>query len=223
MNSEAPEPSKAGLPAHEQVYRDLRDAILFGVLEPGEPVTIQGLVARLEAGMTPVREALRRLTAEGALNAMGNRRIVVPVLDVDAVDELSAARLALEPLLAKRAAARATRADVACLKEIDDRLDHAIARGDVGTYLQENHAFHAKLNQVAQAPILTAMVDGLWLRFGPSLRIVCGQMGTRNLPDRHKDMLVALARNDEDAAAQAMADDVTQGMDLVRQAVPNQM
>ncbi|MFY0620100.1 MAG: GntR family transcriptional regulator [Pelagimonas sp.] len=222
MNSEAPEPTKAGLPAHEQVYRDLRDAILFGELEPGEPVTIQGLVARLEAGMTPVREALRRLTAEGALNAMGNRRIVVPVLDVDAVDELSAARQALEPLLARRAATRVTPDDVAELTSIDDRLDHAIERGDVGTYLQENHAFHAKLNQVAEAPILTAMVDGLWLRFGPSLRIVCGQMGTRNLPDRHKDMLVALAKGDADATARAMADDVTQGMDLVRQAVPDQ-
>ena len=53
----------AGLPTHEVVYRRLRDMILFGELAPGQPVTIQGLVERLEVGMTPVREALRRLMA----------------------------------------------------------------------------------------------------------------------------------------------------------------
>ena len=77
---------RAGLPAHEVVYRDLRDLVLFGDLAPGEPVTIQGLVTRLGVGMTPVREALRRLTAEGALESLGNRRIQVPVLDADAVE-----------------------------------------------------------------------------------------------------------------------------------------
>ena len=60
-------------------------------------------------------------------------------------------------------------------------------------YLVENHRFHSDLNSLADAPILTGMVDRLWLRFGPSLRVVCGQMGTRNLPDRHKDVLAALS------------------------------
>ena len=67
------------LPAHELVYRDIRDQILFGEFEPGQPVTIQGLTDALGVGMTPVREALRRLTAEGALEFLGNRRIAVPV------------------------------------------------------------------------------------------------------------------------------------------------
>ena len=53
------------IPSHEVTYARLRDMILFGVLEPGQPVTIQGLTAGLDAGMTPVREAIRRLAAEG--------------------------------------------------------------------------------------------------------------------------------------------------------------
>ena len=48
-------------PAHELVYRRLREMILCGELEPGQAITIQGLVATLGAGMTPVREAIRRL------------------------------------------------------------------------------------------------------------------------------------------------------------------
>ncbi len=207
--------SQAGLPAHEQVYRALRESVLFGALAPGEPVTIQGLVERLGAGMTPVREAIRRLTAEGALQAMGNRRIQVPVLGRAAVDELTVARLAIEPLLARRAAERAGAEDVARLMAIDTRLDVAIARGDIEGYLKENHAFHEALNGCANAPILRDMTNMLWLRFGPSLRVVCGQLGTRYLKDCHKDLVFALQARDADAAAQAIEEDVGQGMEMI--------
>lgn len=218
MNEQA-ERARAGPPAHETVYRDLRDRVLFGALEPGQPVTIQGLITELGAGMTQVREALRRLTAEGALQAQGNRRIVVPVLDAAAVDELTEARLALEPLLAARAAPSVRPEDIRALRAVDAALDKAILCGDVPGYLRQNHRFHATLNALAEAPVLTSLVDGLWLRFGPSLRIVCGQVGTRALPDRHKDLLEALEQGDEKAASAAMAADVAQGMALIRGAL----
>ncbi len=214
MNKEA-EPGGTGLPAHERAYRDLRDRVLFGALAPGQPVTIQGLVEDTGAGMTPVREALRRLCAEGALQMLGNRRITVPELDAAAVAELTEARVALEPLLAARAAHLAGPEEIDALRAIDTALDAAIARGDVPGYLKQNHRFHSRLNAVAAAPILTSVVDGLWLRFGPSLRVVCGQVGTRNLPDRHKDLLTALARRDAQAASEAMRADVEQGMALI--------
>ncbi|MEJ2035532.1 MAG: GntR family transcriptional regulator, partial [Maritimibacter sp.] len=55
------------LPDHERAYRGLREMVLYGELAPGQPVTIQGLVETLGLGMTPVREAIRRLTSQGAL------------------------------------------------------------------------------------------------------------------------------------------------------------
>ena len=72
--------TSAGLPVHEITYRALKELLLFGEIAPGQAVTIQGLVARLEVGMTPVREALRRLISEGALEFQGNRRVSVPIL-----------------------------------------------------------------------------------------------------------------------------------------------
>ena len=170
----------------------------------------------LGVGMTPVREALRRLIAEGALAFMGNRRIVVPELDLASVDELCIARRALEPELARRAATYVTSQDVDRLTEVDTQLDLAIRRGDVRQYLIENHKFHRVLNAMSRAPILTETVDRLWLRFGPSLRVVCGQIGTRNLPDRHKDLLTALRAQDANAAAAAIEADVVQGMEQIR-------
>lgn len=219
MNIQAERSGGAGIPVHEQVYRRVRDMVLFGDMVPGQAVTINGLVDKTGAGMTPVREALRRLTAEGALAALGNRRIVVPELSMRSVSELTSARLALEPLLAHKAVSGATDADIARLTKIDDALDEAISRGDIGAYLRENYAFHDVLNGLAGMPIITAMVEGLWLRFGPSLRVVCGQLGTRNLPDRHKELLDALGRRDPEAAARAIEKDVAQGMELISRGI----
>ena len=66
---------------------------------------------------------------------------------------------------------------------------------------------------------MTATVDRLWLRFGPSLRVVCGRFGTKNLPDMHKDLLEALADRDAEAAAIAMVGDVEQGMRQIEAAL----
>lgn len=210
---------QTSLPAHEQVYRQMRGMLLFGDMPPGAPVTIQGLTQQLGAGMTPVREAIRRLTAEGALVFQGNRRVSVPVLDSGAVSELIHARVAVEPELTRRACAHVGATQLARLRAIDSRLDAAIAGGDVRGYLKHNYHFHLELYALAGAPILQQLAEGLWLRFGPSLRVVCGRFGTQSLPDQHKLILAALASNDATAAARAMEEDVRQGMDQILQAV----
>jgi DNA-binding GntR family transcriptional regulator len=84
-----------GLPNHEVIYRNIRDRVLFGDFVPGQSVTIQGLVDRFEGSITPVREAIRRLIAEGALEFQGNRRISVPRLDENRFSELEYARVAI--------------------------------------------------------------------------------------------------------------------------------
>ena len=210
------------LPAHETIYRELRALVLFGDLVPGQAVTIQGLCDRLGAGMTPVREALRRLIAEGALEFQGNRRVSVPLLDAGNIGELILARQWLDPYLAERATDRATPADLARLTATDDDLDAAILRGDMRCYLELNYRFHRALYETAAAPILRDVADGLWLRFGPSLRVVCGRVGTEGLPDRHKDLLAAMRAGDAKAAAQAIRADVVQGMEQVRQSLLRQ-
>jgi len=204
------------LPAHETIYRELRARVLFGDLAPGQAVTIQGLCERLGAGMTPVREALRRLIAEGALELQGNRRVSVPLLDAGHVGELIYARQWLDPYLAERATARATPEDLRALTAIDSDLDRAILRGDMRGYLELNYRFHRRLYDIAAAPILADVADGLWLRFGPSLRVVCGRVGTQGLPDKHKDLLEAMRARDGAAAAEAIRADVVQGMEQVR-------
>lgn len=204
------------VPSHEVTYCRLRDMILFGQLAPGQPVTIQGLTATLEAGMTPVREAIRKLTAEGALELQGNRRVSVPQLTLSQLDELAFARLTIEPKLARMAAGNLSAGDVASLARIDTDINDAIATGDVHRYLLNNFRFHFTLYDRAGAPILLSLAQMLWLRFGPSLRVVCGRYGTSSLPDRHDEAISAMRAGDAAGVARAVEADIAQGIEQIR-------
>ncbi len=218
-------PAKTGaddarkVPSHELTYVRLRDMVLFGALAPGQPVTIQGLIADLGAGMTPVREAIRRLTAEGALEPQGNRRVTVPRLEPAVLDQLAFARLTIEPRLAELAAAHLTPRLIDRLASLDDRVNEAIRIGDVTAYLTANHAFHFALYEAAGAGVLLDMARSMWLRFGPSLRVVATLAGATGLPDQHVEALAAMRAGDVAALARAIHDDIAQGVEEVRAAL----
>ena len=214
------------LPVHQIAYGRLRDMVLFGELAPGAAVTIEGLVRQLGLGMTPVREAIRRLIAEGALQLQGNRRVCVPRLDLRALEDLGYAREAVEVRLAVQALEFCDPELVADLRGRDARLDAAIARGDIPAYLCENHGFHFTLYACAGSQVLEALAASLWLRFGPSLRVVClGPEGRRargahgaalHQHDNHKRALAALEAKDAEALSAAISADIAQGVANIR-------
>lgn len=207
------------IPTHEVTYARLRDMILFGLLEPGAPVTIQGLINDLGAGMTPVREAIRRLAAEGALLPQGNRRVTVPHLTPGLLNQIAFARLTIEPKLAELAATNLTLALIARLEAIDAKVDAAIRAQEITAYLESNHAFHFALYEASNAPVLVDMARSLWLRFGPSLRIVIAKGGASTLPDQHEEALVAMRAGDVAGLVRAVHDDIVQGVDQVQLAL----
>ena len=213
--------NEQNLPAHVVVYRRIRDMILFGELAPGAAVTIHGLIERLDTGMTPVREALRRLTAEGALEFQDNRRICVPQVSAEQVEEIRRIRLVAEPLMAARACERMTEAQIDSLNEIDNDLNNAIAEGNVEGYLRKNHAFHMALYEHSGQEILLDVSRSLWLRIGPSLRVVFGQIGPGNASDMHRQAIQALRDKLPEAVAQAITHDIEQGHESILSSLKN--
>jgi DNA-binding GntR family transcriptional regulator len=207
------------IPSHEVTYARLRDMILYGHLAPGAPVTIQGLIGDLGAGMTPVREAIRRLTAEGALLPQGNRRVAVPQMGGAVLDQVAFARLTIEPRLAQLATANLTPGLIDRLQAIDNAVDRAIRSGNIPAYLEANHAFHFALYEASDAAVLVDMARSLWLRFGPSLRVVCARYGSAALPDRHSEALAAMRQGDAAGVAAAIQRDIADGVGQVRQAI----
>lgn len=199
------------LPIHEVTYRKARDLILFGELLPGEAVTIQGIVDRLGTGITPAREAIRRLTAEGALRASDNRRLMVPELTMEQLQELTYARTGIEPQIARLAAVGMEPADIDALEAIDARVNAALEAGDIRSYLRHNHTFHWTLYAHSEAEILMATAASHWLRAGPSLRVMVKQAQSETLPDMHEVAIEALRDGDYEAVGEAIHNDILQG------------
>ncbi|MEI2687673.1 MAG: FCD domain-containing protein [Cypionkella sp.] len=89
------------------------------------------------------------------------------------------------------------------LEAIDVAVDAAIRDDDLHAYLQNNHAFHFALYEAAGPGVLLDMARSLWLRFGPSLRVVSGRSGALTLPDGHKEALAAMRAGNASALAEA--------------------
>lgn len=208
------EPKKTA--EHETIHRRISKALLFGELVPGQAVTLHGLADMIGSGVMPVRDTVRQLTSAGALRRLGNRRIEVPRLTESELDELAFARCAIEPKLVEMAVQKHHSRLLDDLKGIDLELDKAIAEGKVEGYLLHNFRFHFHLYASAESSILYHMTEALWLRAGPSLRIVYGRYGTANLPDMHDETLSAVRAGDAKRAAEAIKADIMQGMELIK-------
>lgn len=202
----------AGATLHEQVYQALRGAIMCGRFVPGRALTIRGVAAMLGTSLMPVREALRRLVAERALELLANRRVSVPCMTPARFDELCAARLALEPLAAVRALAHIDAARLAQLRGIDAGIDAALAAGEVERYLQLNQLFHLTLYRAGQPQVLIPLIESLWLQFGPFMRATIGHIGASYVLDRHVEALAAIERRDALALRLAIESDIRDGM-----------
>ena len=75
-----PRPPDPNASAHERLYRSLRQQVMHGELDPGQSLTLRGLGKTYGVSMTPAREAVRRLVAEGALTLSSSGRISTPEL-----------------------------------------------------------------------------------------------------------------------------------------------
>ncbi|QUS54325.1 GntR family transcriptional regulator [Pseudovibrio brasiliensis] len=209
----------AGIPVHEQVYRQLRERILFGGFLPGKAVTLRGLAEELGVSAMPVREAVRRLIAENALELHGNRRVSIPDVSQEIVDEIWSARRLLEVELASKALLHLGDDDIKALQDIDDQIDLALETGDVEGYMRGNYEFHFYLYSKSRSEILIKLVKNLWVQFGPFMRLVYGRSGTANLEDQHKQALEALKTRDQKALQVALEEDIAQGMGFIRESL----
>lgn len=112
-----------------------------------------------------------------------------------------------------------TPALIARLSGLDDQVNAAIRSGDISAYLESNHAFHFALYEASEAAVLVDMARSLWLRFGPSLRVVAGLPGATSLADNHARALAAMRAGDLAGVSEAMRNDIAQGVDQVRAAL----
>jgi len=207
-----PRPSDPNASAHERVYRSLRQQVMHGELDPGQAMTLRGLGAQFEVSMTPVREAVRRLVAEGALTLSSSGRISTPELTPERIEELAAIRAMLEPEMASRALPRAHFALIDRLAAINAANQEAVMAHNAVAYVRTNLEFHRTLYLRAQTPAMLALCETVWLQLGPTMRALYDKLRRRDIPHHHRVILAALRAGDEPGLRLAVRTDVTQGL-----------
>lgn len=211
MSAESPQDDRL----NAAVYAKLRMRFLTGKIAPGNSLSTRSLAQELGVSQTPVRDALSRLAAEGAVEIRSKRRVLTPEMTQERFDDLYKCRLLLEP---EAAAAAIPYLDAAMrnrLAQIDAKLDDAVARGDADAYMERNYEFHFTLYCAPGRRTLMQLIECLWLQFGPVMRLVYGRMGTGKLADRHGQALKAITAKDETALRAAIANDIRDGMNLI--------
>jgi DNA-binding GntR family transcriptional regulator len=207
----------ARLSQHDRIYRGLRAEIMHGEIAPGKPLTLRGIAAQFGCSMTPAREAVRMLAAEGALTLSASGRVNTPELTPERIEELAALRAILEPELAARALPRAYLALIERLQAINVANAEAVAKHDAVAYIRTNLEFHRTLYLRAQAPAILALTETVWLQLGPTMRALYGRRQRTDPPQHHRAIIAALRAGDEPGLRVAVRTDVTQGLRMLIQ------
>lgn len=200
---------------HDRVYREVKEAIMSGSIRPGATITIRTLAARLGTSPMPVREALRRPVAERALEMLPNRSVTLPAMTPDRFDEICRIRIAIEGEVAEVAATRMPKADLACMRRLNEAMFRPEHRHSP-RYLLSNRAFHFTLYRAAGMPLATAMIESLWVQSGPFLNHVMTDDAEQLGSDHHGAVLRALARRDGGGVRAAITGDISDAGAIIR-------
>jgi DNA-binding GntR family transcriptional regulator len=144
----------------EAVYEELRRRILSGALEPAAPLNQDALAPELGVSVTPVREAVRRLEAEGLVQFEAHKTVIVTPLSREELADIYDVRSQLDPYAAALATESLTETD---LREVE-RLARAPAKPDPVEQVVLNRAFHRAIYSRSGNELLTGILDRLWER-----------------------------------------------------------
>lgn len=193
-----------------QVAELLRERIIAGTFMRGQRLKQAEIAKMLNLSITPVREALRLLEAEGYVVVSSHRGAVVAPFHLDQVDELFGLRLTLEGKLAAAAAQRLTTPQLDAIVRLDADMQDATRRGDREGIRGGNFRFHFQLYGLAGLPHTLEFVRVLWAKY--PFDLLCAIAGRLPLViDEHARILDSLRQRDARAAQRAMQAHITSG------------
>ncbi|MER8824009.1 GntR family transcriptional regulator [Mesorhizobium sp. M0991] len=196
----------------ELAYASLKESIISGQFVPGSKLTVRSVAQALGVSTTPARDAIVRLTGQGALINVGPRTVVVPVLTVATLYEVTEIRLALEGLAAFEATAHIEAADVSFLEETQSRISAAMDKAQYQDVLRLNKAFHFRLYTASEMPRLLPLIESQWLRMGPSLNNLYPDFAIRRRgASNHQRAISGLKDRDPPTVRAAIENDLRDG------------
>ncbi|MFC7738954.1 GntR family transcriptional regulator [Roseomonas sp. GCM10028921] len=198
----------------DTIYTHLSELLISGRLAPGEKLSLRDSAAALGVSVMPVREAVSRLVADGALESPPNRAVRVPVMTVPRFRELADTRMAVEGLAAGRAATLRTPTQLAAIHRAEAAFRTLASKPDPALAVALNRDVHFAIYAACGLPTLRSIIAGLWLKAGPvinlDLRANSDRLNTGHALRCHAEALAAVEGGDAGAAQAAIAADINE-------------
>jgi len=201
----------------EQVADFLREGIISGMFPRGSRLKQAEIAERLQLSITPVREALKLLEAEGYVIGDSYRGASVVPFDASASEEVLELRMLLESRLLRGAADKATAQDFSELRALAHEFEQAFANGDRASARGVNYRFHRRLYSIAAMPQTLHFVQILWARYPFDLINAVEGRGAEAAKE-HDEIMRALLDGDVSAAMVALRKHIESGWSLLKKA-----
>jgi DNA-binding GntR family transcriptional regulator len=205
-----PPPSVVFKTKEEQVAEFIREGIMSGLFPRGQKLKQAELAKMLNLSITPVREALKLLEAEGYVAGASHRGAIVAPFEADQLPELSELRQMLETRLVRLAIGNVTPEVTAELRQFNAEIKAAAEREDWVGVRKGNYRLHFRFYTLAGQPQTLHFVRVLWAKYPFGL---LGAMPPRveAVIDEHEQVLEALEAGNREAACELMCAHIAQG------------
>ncbi len=189
------------------VYAELRRALLDGVFVPGETLSLRSIADALGTSPMPVREAVGRLVAEGALEISDRRTIALPFLTREQFEELSELRIELEGSITERSVRRNGGNLAPALEELEQRSVVA-RRRSLTERLALNRQFHFTIYRAAGCELRLRIIELLWLQSASLIHMSLAKASPQAAGQNHRALIAAVKAGDPLGARRAVEADI---------------
>jgi DNA-binding GntR family transcriptional regulator len=204
-----------------RAYAQLSDLLISGRMAPGEKISLRQAAEVLGVSIMPVREAVSRLVADGALEVTPNRAVRVRLMTAAQFRDLTQARIAIEGHAAALAAKTRNDGDLKSIVEAEAamRAESRAAKPNLPRAVELNKSFHFAVYEAAHSVTLVEIIRALWLKAGPVINL-----DLRANPERlakgdaircHAQVLKAIRSGDEDSARDGIATDIASAANVI--------
>ncbi len=185
-------------PLREQVYELLRQAILTGMLKPGEQITEVNIADQLRVSRTPTREAIRMLEQEGFIVIIPRKgAFVTGIRSMKEINDIFQVRIVLEGLAASLAALNIKPEQLERLNQQTELINACLANQDIAGCIEIDTAFHRIICDASGNLCLQKILDSLFeqiTRFRGASLGTAGRM--KEALDEHQALAQAIAESD---------------------------
>ncbi|MDT1064171.1 GntR family transcriptional regulator [Paracoccus sp. CPCC 101403] len=202
-----------------QVHDILSEMLLSGQLRPADRMSMRDLADQLGVSVMPVRDAVSRLVAAGALESRPNRAVAVPLMTRAGFRDLTEIRIHNEMLAVRLATLRMSVPQLDQLRQLEIAFCMSLEGPDSRDAVRANKTLHFHIYESAGSPVLRDVIAGMWLKAGPVITLDLGEASRRSRNaasvSNHADLVRAIVAREPDAAAHALEADIRSAAEFI--------